>query len=289
MKTALLMAPACQLNTLENLFIEMTAKNCNQRCKHCYIDFPLTKNVKDFISSDIIQEALSDIDITNLKCIYLTGAEPMTHPDFNSILRLCLKYSNVCICTNGSFINEKKSRFLRRVQDESVNEIIFKLSLAHYDENMNDSVRCRGNYRQVLFAIKYLVKYGFNPILEVTNYYNESEDVIRSNFISILHKSGFDAQDRNVVINRCYKVNDANYVQEEYFADEIYPTDCKFGRIITARGVYACPFLANDHRGRCGSTLKDYSTRVMLETEYCNTCLSNKRQVFSIDFSEFNN
>ena len=97
-------APACNLKALNNLFIELTAKNCNQRCKHCYIDFPLTKNVKDFISIDLIKDALNDTANENLECIYLTGAEPMTHPDFNSILRLCLKRTNVCIFTNGSFI-----------------------------------------------------------------------------------------------------------------------------------------------------------------------------------------
>ena len=108
--TNLFQAQTCQLIELNNLFIELTAKNCNQRCKHCYIDFPLSKNVKDFISIDLIKEALNDTKSENIECIYLTGAEPMTHPDFNSILRLCLKRTNVCICTNGSFINEKKAR-----------------------------------------------------------------------------------------------------------------------------------------------------------------------------------
>lgn len=58
----------------------------------------------------------------------------MTHPDFNAILRACLKRSNVCIFTNGTFINEKKVRFLKRVEEESSYEIIFKLSIDHYDE-----------------------------------------------------------------------------------------------------------------------------------------------------------
>ena len=127
-------APVCTLKELNNLFIELTEKNCNQRCKHCYIDFPLSKNVKDFISVDVIKEALNDTKSENLECIYLTGAEPMTHPDFNTILRLCLKRCNVCIFTNGSFINEKKARFLKRVEDESNFEIIFKLSIDHYNE-----------------------------------------------------------------------------------------------------------------------------------------------------------
>ena len=113
-ENTLLCAKTCTLEELNNLFIELTEKNCNQHCKQCYINFPLNKKVKDFISIDKIKEAIKQTENEKINCIYLTGAEPMTHPDFNSILRLCLKRSNVCICTNGSFINEKKARFFTK-------------------------------------------------------------------------------------------------------------------------------------------------------------------------------
>ena len=109
--TSIFTAPIYNLKQLNNIFIELTAKNCNQRCKNCYIDLPSsTKIIKDFISIDRIKEAIEDTLNENLYCIYLTGAEPMLHPDFNTILRLCLKRCNVCICTNGSFLNEKKTK-----------------------------------------------------------------------------------------------------------------------------------------------------------------------------------
>ena len=147
-------APVYKLNELNNIFIELTAKSCNQRCKSCYIDFPVnTRNVKDFLSVDVIKEALNDTKNENLHCIYLTGAEPMTHPDFNSILRFCLKRCNVCICTSGSSLNEKKIRFLNKVENESANQIFFKLSLTHFDELENDKSKYRGNYRQTLFGL----------------------------------------------------------------------------------------------------------------------------------------
>ena len=285
MKTEILKAPVRELKSLDNLFIEMTAKNCNHRCKHCYIDFPISRKVKDFISIDTVKKTLEDIREENLQCIYLTGAEPMTHPDFNSILRLCLKKTNVCICTNGSFLNEKKARFLKRVQDEGCNEIIFKLSMIHYDEMKNDEIRGRGSFRQVIHAIKNLLKYGFNPIIEVVNYYAVDKNILKNNFKILFDSIGFYVKDRNICINKYYDKNfisDDNYTE---FADT--PTDCEFGRILTVKGIYSCPFLANDHRGRCGSDLKDFSRKINLETSYCNTCLNNKRQVFSIDFSEF--
>ena len=49
-------APIYKLEALNNLFIELTAKNCNQRCKSCYLDLPTsTKTVKDFLTIDKIK------------------------------------------------------------------------------------------------------------------------------------------------------------------------------------------------------------------------------------------
>ncbi len=282
--TNLFQAQTCQLKELNNLFIELTAKNCNQRCKHCYIDFPLSKNVKDFISIDIIKEALSDTKSENIECIYLTGAEPMTHPDFNSILRLCLKRTNVCICTNGSFINEKKARFLKRVEDESNFEIIFQLSIDHYNEVKSDDIRGRGTYRQVLHAVKSLIKYGFNPILCVTDFYNEGREKILEGFKPVCEKIGFDACESNFKINNFY---DKNSKDEIEFQTGWESLDCEHGRMLTAKGVYTCPFLANDHRGRSGADFKDYSRKNHLETDFCASCMKNKKQMFSIDFKKF--
>ncbi len=285
MKTTIFQAPICELKELNNLFIEMTAKNCNQRCSHCYIDFPLSKKIKDFISQDTVKKALNDTTKENIQCIYLTGAEPMTHPDFNNILRLCLQRANVCICTNGSFINEKKARFLKRVEEESNFEIIFKLSIDHYDEIKNDDIRGRGSYRQVIHAVKHLTKYGFNPILSITNYYQENVSELSNMFKLILNKIGFNAKENNLEI---HKWHNKNLNSEEEFECAIPENpDCKFGRILTEKGVYSCPFLSNDHRGRCGSDFSDFTRKTVLETLYCNTCLKNKKQVFSIDFSKF--
>lgn len=283
MQNTIFKAPICEMTELNNLFIELTAKNCNQRCKNCYIDFPLNKNVKDFIPTDIIKKAICDTKSENIQCIYLTGAEPMTHPEFNTILRSCLKRSNVCIFTNGTFINEKKARFLKRVQDESNNEIIFKLSIDHYNEIKNDEVRSRGAYRTTLNAIKSLVKYDFNPIICITNYYNENNDLLIDEFKNIFNKIGFQAQNNNFTIN-----NYCNLNLEENIAPNIkLNTDCKTGRILTAKGIYTCPFLANDHRGRCGADFTDFSKHNSLETAYCINCIKNKNKYFTINYELF--
>lgn len=276
-------APAVKLAELNNLFIELTAKTCNQRCKHCYIDFPISKNVKDFISIEKIKSALHDTVREKIQCIYLTGAEPMMHPEFNAILRLGLKRANVCICTNATFINEKKARFLKKVQDESNHEIIFKLSIDHYNEIKNDDIRGRGAYRQTISAIKSLVKYDFNPILNVVNYYNEDKKVLFEEFFKICQKIGFEVSDFNIQVNEYH--NKYKPISESFELNSGEDFDCCNGRILTDKGVYVCSFLANDHRGRMGNDFKDFGKKMYLETDFCLTCGKNKNKMFSINFA----
>ncbi len=268
-------APVYKLEELNNIFIELTAKNCNQRCKSCYIDFPMSKSVKDFISIDRIKEALEDTKYENLHCIYLTGAEPMTHPDFNTILRLCLKRCNVCICTNSSFLNEKKIRFLKKVEDEGLTQIFFKLSLAHYDELESDKAKYRGNYRQTIYSMKILSRYGFTTVLTIQNYYNLAPSLINEMFNKIFKEQ--DITNVDVQITASYPSSEA-----EISVCQAARTDCMHGRVLSENGIYSCPFLSNDYRGRVGSSFKDFSKNVTAETDFCGICSKNNNYIFTI-------
>ncbi|MCM1003777.1 MAG: radical SAM protein [Candidatus Gastranaerophilales bacterium] len=271
-------APVYKLEELNNIFIELTAKNCNQRCQNCYIDFgtkSLSKFIKDFISVDRIKEALEDTRHENIHCIYLTGAEPMTHPDFNSILRLCLKRCNVCICTNGSFLNEKKIRFLKKVEDEGVNQIFFKLSLAHFDELESDKVKYRGNYRQTFFALKTLSRYNFSSVLSIQNHYKLDKNLILEMFNKIFKEQEIHTTDLQITCSH-------PDFEDENYSKPSSKTDCMFGRTLSENGIYACPFTSNDYRGRLGSTFKDFSKSIAAETDFCATCSKNNNFMFSI-------
>ena len=285
MKGSILQAEVVKMQSFDNLFIEMTAKSCNQRCKNCYIDLPqYTKKTEDFISIQTIENAFKDIQDENIKCIYLSGAEPMTHPDFNSILRFCLKKNNVCICTNGSFINEKKARFLKKVSEETENELIFKISIDHYDEIKNDDIRYRGAYRHGIFAVKSLIKYNFMPIITVTNFYGENEKSLFEGFKQVFNKFGYELDKSHLIINPPYYKNNHDENNLEYKNQK---TDCTNCRVLSKNGIYNCPFLTDDFRGRCGSSFNDYNKKCVLETEYCATCLKTQKPIFCIDFSSF--
>ena len=272
-------APVYKIIELNNIFIELTAKNCNHKCQICHIKFDnnilSNKIFKDFIPIDKIKEALNDTKNENIHCIYLTGAEPMMHPDFNSILRLCLKRCNVCICTNGSYLNEKKIRFLNKVESEGKNEIFFRLSLAHFDENENDSVKYRGNFRQTIFALKTLSRYNFRSVLSVQNYYKINKEILMDNFRQLFNNS--EIYNSDIQINCSYPE-----FENENYTKPSAKTDCMYGRMLTKEGIYSCPFLSGDYRGRVGTNFKNFSNTINAETDFCATCSKNNDFIFTI-------
>ncbi len=284
MTNTIVKAPSVNLKELSTLFIEMTAQNCNLNCKHCYIDFK-SKRPKDFIPFDKIKQTLSIIDKKQLNYIFLTGAEPMLHPDFNHILRLCLKHSSVVINTNALTVNDKKARFLRKVEDENNfgNEIIFMISIDHYIEKENDLIRGRGSYRKAVHAIQSLVKYGFNPILSIVNHFNIEENVLIENFKDLCSSIGFETNDINFKIIPLLDKNKQLEIPKNVDYDKL-KLECVRTRTLTLNGVFYCPLLSCDNRGKCGSDFSEYSVKNYLETPFCSQCIAHNNYLFSLDF-----
>ena len=283
MNKTIIKAPCINMQKMESLFIEMTAKNCNLQCKYCYIDFK-DKKVKDFIPIDKIKQALSQINKKELKFIHLTGAEPMLHNDFNHILRLCLKYSSVVIHTNALNINDKKARFLRKVEEENNlgNEIIFMISIDHYIEKENDLLRGRGSYRKAIHAIQSLTKYGFNPILSIVNNNNTEEKELKKNIRKLCQSINFETSDINFKIIPLIEKNKTYEIDNETDFDKL-KVECAKSRTLSINGIFTCPLLCGDNRGKCGSDFNDFSRRSYLETPYCSQCIKYNSTLFSLD------
>ncbi len=286
MNNTIVKAPCVNMLKMDSIFIEMTAQNCNLRCKHCYIDFK-DKKIKDYIPLEKVKQNLSMLNNENIQYIHLTGAEPMLHPDFNHILRLCLKYSSVVIHTNAMNINDKKARFLRKVEEENNlnHEIIFMISIDHYIEKENDILRGRGAYRKVIHAIQSLSKYEFNPILSIVNHYNINEIELKNNFKELCSSLGFETTDLNFKIIPLLN-KEAKY---EIDSDKNYDSlniECANSRTLTINGIFSCPLLSTDNRGKCGSDFSDYSKKSYLETSYCSQCINHNNYLFSLSLPE---
>lgn len=271
--------PSVELSELENLFFQLCSKTCNLNCKYCYIEKNPYKKEEDFIHIDKIKEALLTVKGKKLNSIYLTGGEPLMHPDFNQILRMCLKISNTTVMSNGVIINDKKARFLRKIDDESQFETIYRISLDSVNELENDAIRGRGSFRKALCAIMSLLKYEFNPIITMVNYKNRTKEEIFKEFYDFFYKKGFEMEAINLKIIPFFSKTDETIQVEMANNIEIKKLDCFNSRIISKSGVYSCPMLVDDYRARLGSSLNNCSKINYLDCEKCTICTKTNQKV----------
>ena len=280
MYNSIVQAECVRLKELEHLFIDLEYVKAQHKGFNVYRSRSFNQKNKKYLQMDEIKEALSQVDMNKLKYIYLLGKNAMTHPEFNHILRLCLTYCSITIFSDGDCINDKKARFLKRVEDEGSNEIIFKIFINHFDEKTNDETSGRGSFRKALHAITSLNKYGFNPILVVKAYKDNIPD-LKEGFIELGKKFRFETED----INFSFIPNTVRETEENDIQKTISSSDCDFdcmhSRILSKSGVYNCPMLLNDYRGHCGSALKDFSEKCYLETEKCLVCKEFGKRIYT--------
>ena len=276
--------PKVELKKLDNLFFQLCTKVCNLRCKHCYIERNPYKTEEDFIDIEKVKKTLLAVRGQNLKSIYLTGGEPLMHPDFNQILRMCLKVSNTTVMSNGVMINDKKARFLRKIDDESQFETIFRISLDSINELENDALRGRGSFRKALVAIMSLLKYEFNPIISVVNFKDRDRKEIFDEFQNYFFKKGFALDDINLKIIPYFRKSDEIRQIEMIDDINIEKLDCYNSRIVSQNGVYACPMLSDDYRARLGSNIWDCSKINYLDCERCSICVNSRQKIQANDW-----
>jgi len=285
-------APYIEMEHLENLWFQLSNNACNLKCKHCFLSCSPKYNNKSFLHIDKVKSTLEFTKKDSIKSIYLTGGEPLLHPEINNILRLCLRRANTTILTNGTMLNDKKVRFLRQLEDNYNFEIIFRVSLDNPDEILNDRIRTRGHFRKAMSGIQNLLKYEFNPIISIVNYNNQDEKILKAEFKKLFNSINFETEDLNYKIipplkTGEYALNFGKYGDNEFVDSNSLKNideknfDCKTSRVITNDGVYSCPALAADSRGKIGSNIQDFSKKVFLEANTCYTCQNSNTNLFN--------
>ncbi len=285
-------APSVELKKLTSLWFLLTGFTCNLKCRHCYLGCSQTNKSRNYLNLDKIKTVLESVKDEGIEEIYLSGGEPFLHRDINNIIRHCLKFNNVTMLTNGTLINDKKARFLRQIEQDYDYELIFRVSLDHYTELKNDEIRGRGSFRKVVSGLENLVNYGFNPIVSVVNIWDEDEESLKNGFLKLLSKFDFHPTDINVKIIPLIKSGEYEKNYSAYKEDDIVTRqglkncdtslfDCANSRVVAEDGIYACPALLNDPRGRIGSTLSEASTKIYMEPNICYSCQASNKNMFT--------
>lgn len=285
-------APSTELKKLSNIWLLLSGFTCNLKCRHCYLSCSQTNKTRGFLNLDKIKTALDGIKNTPIEEIYLYGGEPFLNRDINNIIRHCLKITNVTMVTNGTLINDKKARFLRQIEQDHDYELIFRISLDHYIEAKNDEIRGKGSFKKIMSGIENLVNYGFNPIISAVNIWDEDEASLKEGFLTLLSKLDFQPTDINVKIIPVIKAGEYEKNYSSYEEDDIVTKegvkncntdlfDCTNSRVVTDTGIYVCPALLNDPRGKVGNTLSESSKKFYLEPNICYSCQTGNRNMFT--------
>lgn len=289
-------APYIEMKKLNNLWLQITGLTCNLKCRHCYLSCNSTNKSRNFLNMEKIKKTLDEVDKDDLEEIYLTGGEPLLHRDINNIIRYCIKYTDINIITNGTLINDKKARFLRQVEIDNDYEIIFRISLDHYKEHKNDEIRGKGSYKKILNSIRSLINNGFNPVINAVNMEEEDEAEFKNGFLKLLSEFNFEPSEINLKIippvkTGEYEKNFSGYGENDLVTAESVKKcnpenfDCLNTRVITDDGVYVCPALVNDPRGKVGETLSNSSNKFFLELNTCFSCQYANKKLFNNEWN----
>ena len=285
-------APSVELSKLKSLWLNLTESVCNLKCKHCYLSCTQNAKPQNFLFLDKIKKSLAEAKNFEIEEICLNGGEPFLHPDINAIIRLALKYANVIILTNGTLINDKKARFLKQIENDHNYELIFRISLDHYTEQKNDEIRGKGSFKKITTGIENLIRHGFNPIISAVNIWDEDFDSLKAGFFQLLSKYNIEPDEINLKIIPPLKIgeyakNFQPYDENEFVSQDkmngvdVTRFDCANSRVLSNNGIYACPALINDPRGKVGNDLSDFSKKCFLEQNACFTCVKDNKGIFN--------
>ena len=99
-----------------------------------------------------------------VKCVGISGGEPYTHPDIDTILQCVLDFGfRLRVITNGSMMNKKRLDLLLQ------NDCILQISLDGTSIETHEKYRGVGSFEQILQILDYMHAHGFqNGIIRMT-------------------------------------------------------------------------------------------------------------------------
>lgn len=165
--------PVKETGILE-LFLNIT-NYCNKECVYCYNNSIKNIDQSMFMSLSDVEKYLSHFfpnrEALNTT-IYLSGGEPLAHPEIIEILELVdsFKVGRIVIWTNGTYLTKELTQQLLRFN------LSIYLSIDSAEEVINDQIRGKDSYKDAINAAKlcslYSIDYVFTPTVTKYNLAN---------------------------------------------------------------------------------------------------------------------
>lgn len=276
-------APEVPLASLDQLWFQVSGTVCNLRCLHCFISCAPDNHSFWFMERGAVRRALDASVGLGVKEYYFTGGEPFMHAGMVDILEDALALGPATVLTNATLLPPRTVDRLSAAAAASRYTLELRVSLDGVTAAANDALRGEGAFDRALGGVERLVAAGFLPIITCMRTWPEEEgEGVLGRFRDLLAGIGYGRP--RVKILPPLRIGAEAERSGGYAADErvthemLHGFDldrllCRRGRLVSARGVHACPILLEAPAARLGDTLEEAASRPALLSEAaCWTC-----------------
>jgi len=266
-----------ELQRLSVLWFQVTGLLCNLECTHCLVDSSPRNTSMLFLDRATVRAYLQEADSLGVKEVYFTGGEPFLHSEMPLLIADALAIAPTTVLTNGTLITESMALKLQRIAQESRYSLEIRVSMDHPDEAQNDRVRGIGSYAKALRAMLRLQDVGLLPIVTATEFFQNGGPSLYDSFLTMLEREGVRKPRLKMLpvfhVGKLEDPRTGSPVSQAMMAD-VDPLflQCAQTRVVTAKGVYACPILVGKKEGFLGSRSLRGSPGVDLAHHACRTC-----------------
>ncbi len=276
-------APAVPLAALDQLWFQVSGTVCNLRCTHCFISCSPENDSFWFMGRDDVRPHLEDSARLGVKEYYFTGGEPFMNRDIEGILADTLGLGPATVLTNATLLPARRVDALADLAADSPYSLELRVSLDGVDEESNDRIRGEGSFGRAMEGVERLVAAGFLPIITTMRTWPEEEtERVLGRFRELLAGVGYDRARLKILppllIGEEAKRTRGYEEAERVTHDMLHGFDldrllCHRARLVTARGVWACPILLDSPSARVGADLDEaVAAPARLAEQACYTC-----------------
>ncbi|HEY8667425.1 MAG TPA: radical SAM protein [Tepidisphaeraceae bacterium] len=275
--------PTVSLDSLDNLWFQVTGTLCNLTCTHCFISCSPDNRAFGFLNFDAVIAALEESRPLGVKEYYFTGGEPFMHPRLLDMLEHTLAIGPATVLTNGTLLRDDAIRRLASLRDSSIYSLELRISIDAPDAAANDRIRGQGAFDKAMAGVRRLIAAGFLPIITMAQTWEDAEaDAIYQRMRQVLLNMGYTRP--RVKLLPSLKIG-AEALRSRGYRDDERVTKammagfdasillCSNSRIITDRGVHVCPILIEQPDSVLGKTLQQAAAcDFPLRHQACYTC-----------------
>jgi len=274
--------PLVQLDSLDTLWFQVGGTLCNLACTHCFVSCSPTNHTHEMMTLEQITSYLQEGAALGVKEYYFTGGEPFLNPEMEAILGKALALGPTTVLTNGILLDPDRCRRLEKLANAADYSLDLRVSMDGYNAGSNDPIRGAGTFVRILKGISNLVAAGLNPVITVTEVYDENASADgKRRFFELLREMGVSKPrlkilpvfqigaeaGRSGAYQSWQRLHRGDAPEDSW--DHLQCSSC---RMVTDQGVWVCPILVNEPDGKMGERLADTLNGYSLNHPACWTC-----------------